>query len=146
VKHAERSEQAGENHVRFNPADLNSWAYWIRGKESVDDAPFEEGRVHAAIETRRSAVALAIVQPEIETYRGEQKHGAKGLSFQAVGFPYKSCPGLRAPGLRITSQIFSARAREGRPGGPFVANTAAGATKRVTGEFALVPQRIMTET
>lgn len=60
VKYAARSEEAGENYVRFNPSDLNSWVYWIRGKESVGDALFEEGRVDAAIEARRSAVALEV--------------------------------------------------------------------------------------
>lgn len=60
VKHAARSEEAGENYVRFNPSDLNSWVYWVRGKDSVADALFEEGRVVEAIEARRSAVALEI--------------------------------------------------------------------------------------
>ncbi len=60
VKYAVRSEEAGENYVRFNPSDLNSWVYWVRGKESVADALYEEGRVSAAMEARRSAVALEI--------------------------------------------------------------------------------------
>jgi hypothetical protein len=58
AKYAARSEEAGEDYVRFNPSDLNSWVYWIRGKESVANALFEEGRVLESVEVRRSAVAL----------------------------------------------------------------------------------------
>ena len=31
--YAAKSAEAGENYVRFNPSDLNSWVYWIRGAE-----------------------------------------------------------------------------------------------------------------
>ena len=29
--YAAKSAEAGENYVRFNPSDLNSWVYWVRG-------------------------------------------------------------------------------------------------------------------
>jgi len=58
ARYAAKSEQAGEDYVRFNPSDLNSWVYWIRGKDSVADAWFEQGRVLDSIVALRSAVAL----------------------------------------------------------------------------------------
>ena len=56
--YAEKAEQAGENYVRFNPLDLTAWDYWIRGKDQVAGALFEQGRILDSIEVQRSAVAL----------------------------------------------------------------------------------------
>jgi hypothetical protein len=53
-----RSALAGENYVRFNPSDLNSWIYWIRGKSQVADVLLEQGRVGAALDAYRATVSL----------------------------------------------------------------------------------------
>ena len=55
---ARRSAEAGENNVRFNPSDLNAWTYWIRGRDQLSDALFEQGHVQSAIDVRRATVAL----------------------------------------------------------------------------------------
>jgi hypothetical protein len=55
---ARRSAQAGENNVRFNPSDLNSWVYWIRGNDLLADDLLEQGRVQDAIDLQRETVAL----------------------------------------------------------------------------------------
>jgi hypothetical protein len=57
-EYAARTERAGEDLVRFNPSDLNSWWYWVRGKESVADWLFEQGRIAESTAVFRSAVAL----------------------------------------------------------------------------------------
>jgi hypothetical protein len=56
--YAAKAEQAGESYVRFNPLDLTAWDYWIRGKDQVAGALFEQGRVRESIDVQRSAVAL----------------------------------------------------------------------------------------
>ncbi len=56
--HARQAAQAGENYVRFNPADLNAWIDWIRGKTLVFEVLMEQGRVHEARAELRSVVAL----------------------------------------------------------------------------------------
>ena len=56
AKYAAMSERAGHDLLRFNPTDLESWVYWIRGKESVSNTLFEQGEVLASIEVRRSIV------------------------------------------------------------------------------------------
>ncbi|MGB7739131.1 MAG: hypothetical protein WBM03_08445 [Steroidobacteraceae bacterium] len=56
--YAARSAVAGENYVRFNPSDLNSWIYWVRGKSQVADVLLEQGRIAAAIDGFRATVAL----------------------------------------------------------------------------------------
>ena len=56
--HAARSALAGENYVRFNPSDLNSWVYWIRGKDQVAAVLMEQGHIADALEAQRATVAL----------------------------------------------------------------------------------------
>jgi len=56
--YAAKSAEAGESYVRFNPSDLNSWIYWIRGAEQQANVLLEQGRVDAAIEGFRRVVAL----------------------------------------------------------------------------------------
>ena len=58
AQHAARSTEAGESYVRFNPSDLNSWLYWIRGKEQQANVLMNQGEVSAALEGYRSVVAL----------------------------------------------------------------------------------------
>ena len=58
MRYAERSEQAGEDLVRFNPSDLSSWEHWIRGRDQISDILYEQGHVNSAIEKRRATVAL----------------------------------------------------------------------------------------
>ena len=59
MRYAERSEQAGEDLVRFNPSDLSSWEHWIRGRDQISDVLFEQGHVNSAIDKRRATAALA---------------------------------------------------------------------------------------
>jgi hypothetical protein len=56
--YAARSAVAGENYVRFNPSDLNSWVYWVRGKDQIASVLMEQGRIAAALEGLRATVAL----------------------------------------------------------------------------------------
>ncbi|MGL6224176.1 MAG: hypothetical protein ACRC6L_11390, partial [Steroidobacteraceae bacterium] len=56
--YAAKSAEAGENYVRFNPSDLNSWVYWSRGLEQQALVLLSEGRIDAAIEGYRKVVAL----------------------------------------------------------------------------------------
>ncbi|MGB7906062.1 MAG: hypothetical protein WCF43_15305, partial [Steroidobacteraceae bacterium] len=56
--YAARSAVAGENYVRFNPSDLNSWVYWVRGKDQVAAVLLEQGRIGAALDGSRATVAL----------------------------------------------------------------------------------------
>ncbi len=55
---AHKSATAGENYVRFNPSDLNSWIYWIRGNDQVGAVLFEQGRVAESIATEQATVAF----------------------------------------------------------------------------------------
>jgi hypothetical protein len=56
--YAARSAVAGENYVRFNPSDLNSWIYWVRGKDQIASVLLEQGRIGAARDGFRATVAL----------------------------------------------------------------------------------------
>jgi tetratricopeptide (TPR) repeat protein len=58
VEFAAKAEQAGEDYVRFNPADLGSWVYWVRGRDVVVEAQAEQGRVLESLAKHRSIVAL----------------------------------------------------------------------------------------
>jgi tetratricopeptide (TPR) repeat protein len=58
LRHAANAEAAGENYVRFNPSDMTAWFYWVRGKDQLATALFEQGRVTDALAMLRSAVAL----------------------------------------------------------------------------------------
>ena len=42
---AEKSREAGESAVRFNPSNLGCWDYLIRGNTFVADAAIEQGLV-----------------------------------------------------------------------------------------------------
>ena len=56
--YTQRSAAAGEDSVRFNPADLTAWSYWVKGLNRVADLQFNRGEVSAAIATDRSILAL----------------------------------------------------------------------------------------
>jgi hypothetical protein len=56
--YAAKSAEAGESYVRFNPSDLNSWVYWVRGLEQQATVLLEQGRVDDAIAGYRKLVAL----------------------------------------------------------------------------------------
>ena len=53
-----RSANAGQENVRFNPSDLNSWVYWIRGSAELADAMLEQGRVQESLDLQLATVAL----------------------------------------------------------------------------------------
>jgi hypothetical protein len=59
LRHAAKAVQAGEDYVRFNPADLNAWIYMIRGRELQAQFLFEQGNVSRAVELLQSNDALA---------------------------------------------------------------------------------------
>ena len=57
-EYAAKSALAGENYVRFNPSDYNSWIYWVRGKDQMAAVLVEQGRMTDAIEALKATVAL----------------------------------------------------------------------------------------
>jgi uncharacterized protein (UPF0147 family) len=57
--YATRAAKAGEDYVRFNPADLNTWSWWVQGLQQVADLHFERGEVTQTLATYRSMMALA---------------------------------------------------------------------------------------
>jgi len=59
TRYAARSEQAGEDIVRFNPGDLGSWLHWLRGRQLGASVLLQQGRVSEAIAKRYSIVGLA---------------------------------------------------------------------------------------
>ncbi|MGH8212043.1 MAG: hypothetical protein ACREPP_02290, partial [Rhodanobacteraceae bacterium] len=58
AEYANRTVQAGEDEVRFNPSDLGSWSRWATGLRRVADLQLDRGEVNAAIATMRSLLAL----------------------------------------------------------------------------------------
>jgi tetratricopeptide (TPR) repeat protein len=58
ASYAARHARAGEDFVRFNPTDLNAWAYVTRGNNQVADVLLDQGQVARAIETLRATVAF----------------------------------------------------------------------------------------
>ncbi|HXR63869.1 MAG TPA: hypothetical protein VN720_10060 [Rudaea sp.] len=57
--YAARAAKAGEDFVRFNPADLTTWSWWAQGLQQVADLQFERGEVTQALATYHSLMALA---------------------------------------------------------------------------------------
>jgi tetratricopeptide (TPR) repeat protein len=56
---ADRAARAGEDYVRFNPADLGTWAWWVTGRSQVADLQFERGEIKQAVATAKGTLALA---------------------------------------------------------------------------------------
>ena len=56
--YANRTVQASEDEVRFNPSDLGPWQRWTVALSEVADRQFERGEVANAIATLRSLLAL----------------------------------------------------------------------------------------
>jgi len=56
--YSNRAVQAGDDEVRFNPADLGSWARWAISIREVADLQLERGEVAHAIATLRALLAL----------------------------------------------------------------------------------------
>ncbi|MBK6454091.1 MAG: hypothetical protein IPF84_16950 [Proteobacteria bacterium] len=56
--YAAKAAEAGESYVRFNPSDLNSWVYWVRGLDQQASVLLEQGRIGDAIDSYRKLVAL----------------------------------------------------------------------------------------
>ena len=59
INFAERASLAGEDLVRFNPADLASWQFWAGGKGQRADMELEQGEVEKSMTSMRDALALA---------------------------------------------------------------------------------------
>ena len=57
--YANRAAQAGEDLVRFNPADLTSWLFWAGGKGQSADLQVERGQVTQAMDAMHETLALA---------------------------------------------------------------------------------------
>ena len=56
--YATRSEQAGEEVVRFNPSDPTEWSLWSRGFIRIATVHAQQGEVGRAIQVLRAAAAL----------------------------------------------------------------------------------------
>ena len=59
LRYSERAAQAGEDVVRFNPADLGAWQYWVRGRDDVALRLFERGDISQAIQQGEGTLELA---------------------------------------------------------------------------------------
>ena len=59
INFANRAAQGGEDLVRFNPADMASWQFWVGGKGQVAEMQLEQGQVAQSQATMRDALALA---------------------------------------------------------------------------------------
>ena len=59
AEYAARAAHAGEDYVRFNPSDRQTWGWWITGLEQVATLQFERGEVTAALATNQRALDLA---------------------------------------------------------------------------------------
>jgi hypothetical protein len=73
AQYADRAVRAGEDSVRFNPADLGTWQYWVMGRGQVAQLMFERGEVDVAIDEARATLALgdderlpSTLQPQLE--------------------------------------------------------------------------------
>jgi hypothetical protein len=55
---AEKSREAGESAVRFNPSNLVVWDYLVRGQTFVADAAIEQGLISDGLAKLQAAVAL----------------------------------------------------------------------------------------
>jgi hypothetical protein len=58
ARYAARSEQAGEEVVRFNPSDPAEWSLWSRGFVRIATVHAQQGEVGRAIQVLRAAAAL----------------------------------------------------------------------------------------
>jgi tetratricopeptide (TPR) repeat protein len=58
ARYAARSEQAGEEVVRFNPSDPAEWSLWSRGFVRIATVYAQQGEVGRAIQVLRAAAAL----------------------------------------------------------------------------------------
>jgi hypothetical protein len=56
--YSRRAGQAGEDMVRFNPADLFSWQSWTGGYGQLSDLQVEHGRIAEGMATMREVLAL----------------------------------------------------------------------------------------
>src|SRR6476661_3987829 len=56
--YANRTVQAAEDEVRFNPSDLGPWQRWTVALGDVADRQFERGEIANAIATRRRLLDL----------------------------------------------------------------------------------------
>ena len=59
ARYAAQAVQAGEDAVRFNPADLGTWQYWVMGRNQVTLFMYQRGDVADAIEEARATLTLA---------------------------------------------------------------------------------------
>ena len=58
MEYATKSAQAGEDSVRFNPSDLNTWSFWAVGLSGVAFQQYDQGEIAHAIATLKSVLAL----------------------------------------------------------------------------------------
>jgi len=56
--YAVQAAQAGEDAVRFNPSDLNTWGFWIKGRELVSKLQYERGEISQALASQHAMMAL----------------------------------------------------------------------------------------
>ncbi len=56
--YAQRTVQAGEDEVRFNPSDLGAWWRWTLGLQFVANSQYERGEISKSIATFHTMLAL----------------------------------------------------------------------------------------
>jgi hypothetical protein len=56
--YAASAAEAGEDNVRFNPGDLNSWGFWVTGEQLVGELQFAQGEIVDAQATVEHMQAL----------------------------------------------------------------------------------------
>ncbi len=59
LDYSRRAAQAGRDLVRFNPADMTSWNFWISGEAQSSDIQLERGEVGQALASMLETVAIA---------------------------------------------------------------------------------------
>jgi Novel STAND NTPase 1 len=57
--YAERAARAGEDYVRFNPADLQTWSWWVAGLGMVADQQYDRGEIQNYVATVQHILSLA---------------------------------------------------------------------------------------
>jgi tetratricopeptide (TPR) repeat protein len=96
IRQASSSERAGEDYVRFNPADLNAWQYVVIGQSQLAAYELELGQVSEALAQLRAASALdqdsrspsgmgwLLLQTRIELMRLESRSGQRAAAQQVL--------------------------------------------------------------
>jgi len=102
IRQASNSARAGEDYVRFNPADLNAWTYIDLGQSQLADYELEIGQVSQALAQMRATSALQ------EDPRSPAGMGWLLLQSRIALMRLESRTGQRAAAQQVLKQIASA--------------------------------------